>query len=248
MMHPSANLPIDSSNNRAGITTIGLGYSIAPAISASLQIAISNSDYYHGPPQAPRVEAVHGTKARAAMVDVVAAIRGHPTVSKVEVVVPIVAQGMGRPQSLIRLDVEVDAPETDDLTLLLNDAARAAAEVDLAIGYVGASFVAADRDAMIREARRLAIEHAREQAEVQAELLGLVLGNVIASADGPNEYMQAHHMFGAILVPLDLSAPASPASLNSGNSMGSAFAPFDPATRPVQAEAYRRVVMTFEIA
>ena len=143
MMYPSGNLSVDSSNIRPGITTIGHGFATAPAISASLQLVISNSDYYHGPPQTPRIEAVHGTKARVMMTEVVAAIRSHPSVESVEVLVPMANHGMGRPQSIIRLDISVNAPEASELTLVLNDAARAAAEVDLAVGYLGASFAPA---------------------------------------------------------------------------------------------------------
>jgi hypothetical protein len=247
MTFPSITPPSDGSVPQSGITTIGYGLASAHATGASLQIVIINTDFYHGPPQAPRIESVPGTRARAAMAEVVTAIKTHQSVSSVDVVIPMITNGMGRPVAVARLDVDIVEPEASDLTLLLNDAARAAAESDLYIGHVGANFRGSNCVELVREAKRLAIANAREQAEVQAELLDVVLGAVIASADVQPEFRMVHGMFGSMLVPLDSCPPPLPANFHIGSGPGTSLAPFDPATQPIQVDAYRRVVMTFAI-
>jgi hypothetical protein len=247
MTFPSTYPANDASGGRYGITTTGYGLVSAPATAAHLQIAITNFDFYHGPPQAPRIEAVPGTRARTAMVGIVEAIRNHESVSSVELLIPRASHGYHGPVAVARLDVDVVGPEAGDLVVLLNDAARAAADVDLVVGQVGASFTGADCNQLIREARRFAIANAREQAELQAELLDVSLGDVIASADVQPEHRVIHGMFGPMLAPIDSCAPPLPAGFNAGTGSGIALSPFDPSTQPIQVDAYRRVVMTFAI-
>ena len=247
------SFPIGSSNAdvltpRTGITTVGYGLATAPAVSASLQIMIVNADRFHGPPAPPRVEAVPGVRARNAVAPIVEAIRSHESVESVEVVVPLPLQSWGPQSAVARIDVAVRQPERGDLELLLNDAAIAASEPDLVIGYVGARFDGSKVAELDREARRLAIEDARRQADVQAELIDVVLGDVVSLMDAPTGYQLQHGMYGPMLIPPDSTSPPLPPNFLKGMGSVVVLPPFDPNVSPIQVDAFRRVVMTFAIA
>jgi hypothetical protein len=233
---------------RRGITTIGSGLSIGTAVTARLQIPLVNAERFHGPPQIPRVEAVAGTKTRAAVAPIGDAIRQFAGMHDVSLIVPFPVAGWGGPAALARFDIEIANPDPAELTILINDVARAAAEVDLVLGTVGARFSPDDCQELEREARRIAFEDARRQADIQASVLGIITGYVIASEDLPGQLMPMHGPFGTTIAGLDSCTQPLPTSYTASVQSGSSLTPFDPALHPVQAEAYRRVQVTFAIA
>jgi uncharacterized protein YggE len=232
-------------SERTGITTTGHGLASVPAETAVLQILINSSDYYGGPPQAPQVEATPGATARTTMEPIVAVIEAHDSVESVSVVIPVPIGSLGRQTAMARLDIEVSAPAVDDLTGLLNDVARAAGEDRLMIGYVGASFGVADCQTLERDARQAAMEDAQARATVQADVLGIELGDVIASVDVETTAVSTY--YGLIPGASSNCEPASPLNNLLNAELGATLPMFDPVSQSPVVEVYREIQVTFAI-
>lgn len=242
---PSA-LAQTGSGDTAGVTTTGYGLATGTAAAANLQFLITRGDFYGGPQQAPQVEATPGAEARALTEPIAEAVEG---VESVEVIVsPVQTQYYGRfGDAVARIDVRLTEPDLASLTSLLYDVTGAAAEERLFVGYVGASYEAADCDTLEREARQSAIEDARGRAEIQAELLEVELGNVIGSADIDAYSGIQFGPYGTIAGPSGGCNPIAPTGLGGESAPAVTFPPFDPTSQSDEVEVYRQVQITFAI-
>ena len=92
-----------------------------------------------------------------------------------------------------------------------------------------------------REARQAALEDARHHAGIQAEVLGINLGDIVASVDVVDPY---------------LTGITSPSGCDSDlvrggyfdPSLGATLPPFDPTRDSAEVEVYHTVRVTFAIA
>ncbi|HEV2106971.1 MAG TPA: SIMPL domain-containing protein, partial [Thermomicrobiales bacterium] len=124
---------------------------------------------------------------------------------------------------------------------------RAAAEQRLFVGYVGASYEAADCQTLEREARQAAIDDARSRAEIQAALLGVQLGDVIASSDVDPYPSQAFGPYGPIPAPSGGCEPQAPPGFGGDVAPAVTLPPFDPTSQSDEVEVYRQLRITFAI-
>lgn len=230
----------------AGITTIGYGMASAPAESARLEFLIIDQDtFYGGPPLAPEVEATPGAMARKTVAPITDAIEASGAAESVDVVIPVVLEPYSQP-SLARIDVTVANPDLDGLTDLVNVVTQAAAGERLLVGYVGAQFEASDCASLERDAREAALSEARSRADIQAELLGVGLGEVVASADLDTS------AGAALLYGLPVASASNCDAFGSANSAGQ-FSPgatlprFDPTSDSGEVEIHRQLQVTFAI-
>ena len=138
----------------------------------------------------------------------------------------------------------MEEPTTERVQELINAAILGAAEEDLFVGQVGVGYEVADCATLERQARQAAIEDARERAELQADLLGVELGDPVASSDRPVDTTGLVEYFGPAAITGGGCAPPLPRA--------TAGAPvtlplFDPTTE-AEVEVYVQVAITFEIA
>lgn len=240
----------NGSGETAGITTTGFGLASGTAVAANLQFLITRGDFYGGPPQAPQVEATPGAESRSLMEPIAEAVEGLDGVESVEVIVsPVQTQYYGRfGDAVARLDVRLTEPDLAGLTNLLYDVTGAAAEQRLFVGYVGASYEAADCDTLEREARQAAIADARGRAEIQAELLEVELGDVTGSADIDAYSGIQFGPYGTIPGSSGGCNPIAPTGLGGESAPAVTFPPFDPTSQSDEVEVYRQVQITFAIA
>jgi len=231
---------------QAGITTTGYGEASAPAESARVEFLIISQDaFYGGPPQAPEVEATPGAMARETVAPIADAIEASGVAESVEVVIPLTTDFYSQ-APLARIDVTVANPDLDGLTSLVNDMTQAAAGERLLVGYVGAQFETSDCATLERDARAAALGDARSRADIQAGLLGVSLGEVIASADLDTSGVVA------LLYGEQVASASNCDTVGSASSAGQ-FAPgatlprFDPTSDAAEVEVYRQLRVTFAI-
>ena len=229
-----------------GITTIGYGEASAPAETATLQIVLTQEEY--GPPRPPRGDATPGAEQREAAAPAVDALVSAGVAEEdIELVVsPALGEYYGPfGPGAVRLDVAVEEPTTERVQELINAAILGAAEEDLFVGQVGVGYEVADCAALERQARQAAIEDARERAELQADLLGVELGDPVASSDRPVDptaglveyFGPSAFTGGGCAPPLPRATAGAPVTLPL----------FDPTTE-AEVEVYVQVAITFEIA
>ena len=228
-----------------GITTIGYGEASAPAETGTLQIVITQEEF--GPSRPLRPGATPGAEEREAVAPAVDALRAAGVAEEdVEVVVgPLIGDFYGPfGPGVARLDVALDRPTAERVEELINAATLGAAEEGLFLGQVGVGYEVADCRSLEREARQAAIADARERAELQADLLGVALGEPVASSDMPAVPAAAFAAyFGPIAVgeggcapPIATPVTGAPISVP----------PFDP-TGEAEVEVYAQISVTFAI-
>ena len=115
-----------------------------------------------------------------------------------------------------RLDATIDQPTTDGISATVDAVDRAATSAGLTLQYVGVAYDLADCSTLVREAKKEAIQDARDQATELASLLGVKLGEMLSAYD--NSY------FG-ITAPAETGCPPSP-------NYGGAFGPDSTVTTP----------------
>lgn len=245
-----AALPAAAQNTAEGaITTIGYGQASAPAASANLQFLIMFNYFYGAPPQtAPVAEATPGAEMRETLAPIVAAAEGFDGVTSVEVVVPLIPTYQKDPNILARVDVSVDDPTTERVTSLYVAVSQAALDNRMMVGYVAATTVAADCQALEREARQAALDDARARATTQAELMAVTLGEATAAEDLPISAGPAMTAYGAApLMPGACDPPQQPSAAMGQLYPGITLPPFDPGTYTGDVEVYRQVRVTFAL-
>ena len=243
---PAAVSSQAASEDLAGITVTGYGEASAPAESAAVQFTIVSDSFYGGPPQAPEVEATPGAEARATVAPIVDALGAVEGVEDVTVAIPMISAPYS-PAPVARLEVTVTAPDLDMLTRLVTTATQAAAAERLMVGYVGARFEASDCATLEREARQAALDDARRQAEIQAEVLGVGLGDIVASVD-VTAAASTDPYYGLPVPSASGCDPEIPAGRFGDPALAITLPPFDPTRDSGEVEVYRQVQVTFAIA
>jgi hypothetical protein len=234
----------ESSGSTGEITVTGYGLASAPAQTAALQLVIFSDDFYSSPPQVPIVEATPGASVRTSMEPIVAAIEAHDIVDTVTIVIPTPAGATGRQLPKARLDIAITAPTQDGLVALVNDAARAAGEERLQIGYLAARFGIEDCLSLEQQAREAAMSSAWSQAEIQAAVVGGALGDIVSTVD-IDSLASGYYGFGS--GPNSNCESPVPMSARASSEFSATFASFDPVTQLPVVEIYREVQVTFAI-
>ena len=226
----------------ATLTVTGFGEASASAETVRLQIAISQGEFF-GAPQPLQPGATPGAEERESVRPVLQSLLDAGVAEEdVEIVVSPALQGFFGPggPSLARLDVTLESADLERVTEVIDAVAVGAAEERLVIIQVGAAYDVADCAPLQREARDAAIADARAQAEVQAELLGVSLGDVVASEDAASDATVGFAPYGfgssgaTCQRPEPAVYPGAPITLP----------PFDP-TAPVEVEVYAAVHLSF---
>jgi hypothetical protein len=236
---------ISTGQETQSITVTGYGLSSRPAETATLQIVFTTDDYYSGPPQVPQVEATPGASVRSSMEPIVAAIEAHDVVDSVTVVVPAPIGSLGRPAGIARLDIEINGPTQEGLIALVNDAARAAGEDRMVIGYVGAFFSVADCQPLEEEARQAALADAQRQAEIQATALDTTLGEVTATIDIDPDATLTPGYYGLLSTSNNSCTAPLPMSSRTSFDFGVTTPVFDPVSSAPLVEVYREIQVTY---
>ncbi len=241
---PAPALAQDATAPSRGITTIGYGEASAPAESATLQMLITREDY--GPPRPPRPSATPGAEERALVTPIVDALvdAGLPEDQIGILISPVVGEYYG-PGGLgiTRLDITVDEPTQERILELINAAVPVAAQQAVLIGQVGVGYDVADCSALERQAREAAFDNARERAEIQADLLGVALGDPVASNDLPPSEATATVYFDRLLSAETGCSPPAP-TISQGVAVN--LPPFDPSGE-AEVEVFAQVAVTFAI-
>ncbi len=236
----------DAPGAGGGVTITGSGMASGPAESASMEFLIVSQDaFYGGPPQAPEVEATPGAMARDTVRPIVDAIEASGAVESIEVVIPLTTEFYSQ-SPLARIDVTVANPDLDGLTSLVNVVTQAAAGERLLVGYVGGHFETSGCATLERDAREAALADAQFRGGIQAELLGVGLGEVVATADVDTFSVEAL-TYGAPVAPASNCDAVVSASSVGQFSPGATLPRFDPTSDSGQVEIHRQVQVTFAI-
>ena len=236
----------ESSPVAEGITVTGYGLASAPAETGALQFVIFGDDLYSGIPEVPEVEATPGTSARVSMEPIVAAIEAHPFVDSVTVVVPTPFGSVGRTVPIARIDIAITAPTQEGLIALVNDAARAASDDRMQIGYIGASFSVADCYPLEQQARQGAVDDATRQAEVQAWTIGVGLGDIVSTIDLETD-VAIDTYYGISVGPSNNCDSPKPMSSRGAIDLSATFLAYDPTTQLPLVEVYHEIQVTFAV-
>lgn len=140
--------------------------------------------------------------------------------------------GPGGPETgEIRLTIV--RPDSAALTMLVEQAQRAAAEAGLTVLHLGARYDAADCAALVQQAREAAIADARQRADGLARGLGVTLGELIRATEYP--------YYGS--TGSESCLPEGPDAM---------FGPYGPGTLPtfdpnaIEARTFAQVTLAFE--
>ncbi len=210
----------------SGLSVIGRGTATAPADTAILQLAISEGPY--GPPPAPQPEDVQ----RQAIEPIVqAVIDAGVSEDDIDVIVGPYVGGFGGyyGPATAALRISIESPTAQGISDLVQAATTAATDARLVIGAVGAIYGLDDCTALQREARELALDDARQQAEDMAELIGVTLGGIVASRDIPVVPQLTYGPYGPTPA-IDPCGDLTEAVMAYG---GAALPPVDPTADPL---------------
>lgn len=235
-----------SSPAPAGITVLGTGSASAPAETATVVLMVGPGYYEE---KMPEMQEPSGTprmspeETAAPVVDALAPV-GVPE-ADIEILSNPYSGDYGPAggpvTTFIRFDVA--APTTERISELLDAAIPAALEAGLYVNMASVIYGVADCAGLERQAREAAIADAREQAELQAGLLGVSLGDLVASRDDPYaEIMYAGGYSGVVPVNSCTRGP-----IDQGTSILYGAAPFDP-NMPAEVSLVDYVELTFDMA
>ncbi len=137
-----------------------------------------------------------------------------------------------------RLDATINRPTKEGVSATVDAVDQAATSAGLTLQYVGVAYDLADCSTLVREAKKEAIQDARDQATELASLLGVKLGEMLSAYD--NSY------FG-ITPPTGTGCPPSP---NYGGAFGPESTvtapPYDPSL-PADARVISGISLAFAI-
>lgn len=231
-----------------GLVAVGYGTATVPAETALIQLLVSNSAQFNGsymPPAEP--DATPGAREREAADPIVAAITqaGVPG-DQIQVVISsaLSVSAYGPPDAVtFRIDVTLKQPDLEMVNAVVEAAAQAARKDGYTLAAVGALYGVSDCSSVRSQAWDAAVANAQASAEHQAVLLGVKLGELMASQEALSDP-----------VPETGMAEISGACTNTDDD--SAFNPyldlelqtprFEPNREPV-ASASARVSLAFEI-
>ena len=152
--------------------------------------------------------------------------------------------GPGGP-GVARIDVAVARPTVERLTALIDAAIVAGAEENLLLGLIGVAYEVADCRPLERRARVAALEDARARAAIQAELLGVGLGEPVATRDVAVAPAAALSAYYGPYAPTE--AGCAPPLPDIPTGLPITAPPFDP-TRAAAVEAYAQLEVSFAVA
>lgn len=223
----------------AGVTVIGYGEASVTAETATIQFSVV--DYNYNPAIAPQDEAQVGATMKPVL-DALTAIGVEE--SEIELIVGprLIELTKYEGPALALVRVTVDAPTTDRVAEILAAATSGAAAARLSLGTSGVGYGVADCLAVERMARQAAIDDAGERAGLQADLLGVELGDVIASRDLPLAQGTVNGPYGP--VPVQSACGPDVPSVTFGTQT---LPPFDP-TKEAEVTLYAQIELTYEIA
>lgn len=225
------------------LSVIGYGEATAPADAATIQIAIGTDSY--GPPQPLQVGATPGARERESLAPVVASLVASGLIEEdiTLIVGPYVAEfgGYGGP-SIGVVRFSIDSPDPARISELVDAASVGASEERLLVNRVGVQYSVSDCAPLLSEARQMAIEDAREQAELQANLLNVSLGDLQAARDLAVESDPVVSVYGFSPAGNTCSAGGSDADTASPLQLPS----FDPSV-DAEVSAYAEVELTLEM-
>ena len=240
----AAAQPAPADGTAPGIAVIGFGEAEAPADAANLQFFLSLNNPFTGPPPLPRPGVAPGSEEREAVAPVVDLIVSNGVNREDVRITTSLALATGYGPSggggAVLVEVPVAEPTQEGLNELVDAVGQAAGDQGLFLTLVGAAYEVADCAPVRRAARAAAVEDARAQAEAQAELLGVELGDVVASSDVPVATLSPYG--GNSCEPV----ASSPVGVF-GPGVSITAPPFDPTAEPA-VEVYRQVMVTFAIA
>lgn len=229
----------------AGITVLGTGSASAPAETATVVLMVGQGYYEE---MMPEMQKPSGTPRMSPEETAAPVVDALATVGVRKADIEILSNPYsgdygptgGPATTFIRFDVA--APTTEQISELLDAAIPAAVETGLYMNMASVVYGVADCAALERQAREAAIADAREQAELQAELLGVSLGDLVASRDDPYaELMYAGGYSGVVPVNSCTQGP-----MNQGTSILYGAAPFDP-NMPAEVTLVDYVELTFDM-
>lgn len=226
-----------------GITVLGSGRASAPAETATVVLMLGPAYYYEPKPVEPGAPSMTPEmtteEAIAPVIDALIAA-GVPEEDIRLLSNPY--SGEYSPEGTMRsatIAFDLDAPTADGISTILDAAIPVAVEQGYFVNMVGTRYGVADCAPLERQARQSAIDDARAKAELQAELIGVGLGDVVASQDE----LYGSPMYGGEMPTAscaDLDAPISITTMWN-------VLPFDPAIEP-QVTIQAHVRLTFGIA
>lgn len=168
-----------------GITVIGTGHASAAADSTMLYITLGSENY--GPPMAPSPGATPGAEERQQAQSVVDALvdAGIPEGDITVVTAPFLGNAFSGPYgpTTALVQVRLDSPTSERLTDVITAASVGAAEQSLMANIAMMTHTIDDCSALQEEASQAAFNDATMRATVQADILGVPLGDVVASRD-----------------------------------------------------------------
>jgi uncharacterized protein YggE len=229
-----------------GITASGMGTASAPAETAFVVISVGSDPYMYAggpavdqPAMEPNAPIVTAEEIAAPIVD--ALVTAGLSVAEIEVTSNTYGGGYGPyggPQTVF-ISFELADPTVEGIMELLDPAIAAAIGARLFVNMTSVVYGVADCAPLQREAREAAIADARANAELQSDLLGVSLGDVVASRDNP--FGAYGPYYGPVPVNTCSAETVDPKYI--GMYGGPAFDPMMPAEVAVQSS----VELTFEI-
>lgn len=172
-----------------GITVVGAGQATASADMATVHLYVSDQSMMMGPPTAPEPGSTPGAAEREAVEPMVNAVVATGVAEEdIEVLVrPYLGNqmyGPYGPASAI-IQVSVESPDAEGLRGVLDAATTGAAESGQMLGGVNIQYTINDCAQLTRDARQSAFDDATRKAEAQADIMGVTLGDAVASRDFP---------------------------------------------------------------
>jgi len=220
-----------------GVTTIGYDMASTPAETATIRFSVID---YNSNPAAQLSE----QQVRATIQPVIDALvdAGVPEPAMEIIVGPRLvemAKYEGPALALIRL--EIDQPTANRVGEIIAAATSGATAARLSLGTTGVLYGIADCAALDRQAREAAIADARSRADRQADLLGIELGEIVASRDLTVASQTINGPYGPITAGTSCSPPMPPVSYSA-----TSLPPFDPTAEPA-VTIYTQVELTWEV-
>jgi uncharacterized protein YggE len=225
------------------ITVVGYGESTAPAETAQIQMIVAQEEY--GPPRAPNPNATPGEEERLAVEPVVESLQAAGIAAEsIDVIVgPAISTFYGPGgRGIARVDLQVDVPTSERIVELIDAATVGAAQNSQVLSLIGVGFGISDCATLEREARAAALADAWSRAEMQAELMGLSLGQPIASSDIPPAQSSDFNAYYGLYTAAQTAC--SPAAHTPTGGSPVTLPAFDP-TSAAEAHVYAQVSVTF---
>ena len=223
----------------AGITVIGYGEASAPAETAVIQFSVVDFNYN---PAAAQQDPEQARTAIQPVLDALTAAGVDESAIDLILGPRLIELTKYEGPALALVRVTLDDPTPDRVAEVIAAVTSGATTARLSIGTTGVRYGIADCAALDRAARQDTLADARTRAETQAELLGLELGEVVASRDLPVEPQTAYGPYGPVPVANGCTPDVPTATYGTAS-----LPPFDP-TAEAEVTIYAQIELTWEIS